>query len=840
MKKVLFKLTAVMLTFTLLFSTLTAIPAFSKDTYDPPIKFGVVSDPHYFPEKFCNTNSKEFLHDAYCDSKLMGESAAILKATLETIAVRKAQGTYDMKYLLVPGDLTFDGEKAGHIEIAALFKAFEKKTGIQIFVINGNHDINNYKAADYATADGKKITASDNPELLLTTPEDFREIYADFGYSQADSIFVPSKGKAGGLSYAVSLPGGYRLIAIDSCIYSSDVTSGGTDANEGGMSITPELFAWVLKETKEAKLRGETVIGMAHGSVVEHFSLERALSKNSMINDYENISYQLADAGMHFIFTGHLHANDIASTVSANNETIYDIETCCLINIPDTYREVSFSKGLVAGNETCTLNNVDCDAACNVDVSGIWPKYGIIEKPFSENYCMPMIYGGSIEQGIKSDGAEYFNRAFLARVAPEIKKVLPNGLAGLLKEKGINLGDKLANASPSLKSALKGYNFTPQAFSQFLNAIVTQIDNKYILDTSHTEALISAAVAKFAHFDIAQGNSATEFGKIALLAVEYNAIGNENPLDNPEIQAAVNALRTQAGADRFIDELLDIVINDVLFDDILPSISLNDLDTMLPANVMTVLRTIAGNDLTVGGILDKILNTAASSMNSLPFVNIKTGRDLVKALVYTVGYKYLNAGTRLKISNAFADLIVSFTTDNNPFVCGDANTTLQYDGKVNVVPTAANYRLPADISIAKGANIGDIIITWNTIQGIEGSNIEMNPLPAAVQITVGTERIEKSITMLDFGVMTLNEPRVLLKHTVTINGLESGVNYSFKIGDSGKNYMSAATIFSIDENGNIQNGSADGENDFFSSLLSNLTKILEVVLSFKTIVNLLT
>jgi hypothetical protein len=277
-----------------------------------------------------------------------------------------------------------------------------------------------------------------------------------------------------------------------------------------------------------------------------------------------------------------------------------------------------------------------------------------------------------------------------------------------------------------------------------------------------------------------------------------------------------------------------------LFDDILPSISLNDLDTMLPANVMTVLRTIAGNDLTVGGILDKILNTAASSMNSLPFVNIKTGRDLVKALVYTVGYKYLNAGTRLKISNAFADLIVSFTTDNNPFVCGDANTTLQYAGKVNVVPTAANYRLPADISIAKGANIGDIIITWNTIQGIEGSNIEMNPLPAAVQITVGTERIEKSITMLDFGVMTLNEPRVLLKHTVTINGLESGVNYSFKIGDSGKNYMSAATIFSIDGNGNIQNGSADGENDFFSSLLSNLTKILEVVLSFKTIVNLLT
>ncbi|MEI6580185.1 MAG: metallophosphoesterase, partial [Eubacteriales bacterium] len=670
MKKVFVKLLAVILTLTMLFGSLFTLPISAKSNYDPPVKVGVMSDLHYFPESYTNINSVEYQHDAYCDSKLMGESSAILKATLETIAVRKAQGTYNMNFLLVSGDLTFDGEKAGHLEVAALFKAFEARTGIQIFVVNGNHDVNNYSATKYATANGKKITASENPGLLLTSPETFKTIYSDFGYAQANSIFVPSTGKAGMLSYSVSLPGGYRLIAIDSCKYSADVTGDGKDEKESSMSITPELLTWVLNETKQATKRGEAVIGMTHGSLVEHFDLESVVSKNSMIGDYERISYELADAGMHFVFTGHMHANDTSSIISGNNETIYDIETCGLSNIPNTYREASFSKGLVMGQVSCNLNNVDCDAECKVDVSGVSNKYGIIEKPFRENYASPMLYGGSIEKGIRNDGEGYFNSAFLFRLPPVIKETFPSGLAGFLKEKGINLGDEMTEASPTLKAALSDYNLTPQAFSQFLGAIVKQIDNKYILDTTHTLKLVSAAVARFAHFEIVEGNNATQFGKIALLGLEYNAVGDENPKSNPEIQLAIDALRTQKGADRFIDELIDMVISDLLFNDILPSISLNDLDSLLPAKVMTRLRAVAGNDLTVGGILDKILNSAAKKMNYIPFFNIDNGRDLVKALVYTIGYKYLNAGTRLKMSTAFADIIVSFTNDENPALLG--------------------------------------------------------------------------------------------------------------------------------------------------------------------------
>ena len=52
-------------------------------------------------------------------------------------------------YVLIPGDLTKDGELASHEALAKKLEAFEEETGIQVLVIPGNHDINGV-AASYA------------------------------------------------------------------------------------------------------------------------------------------------------------------------------------------------------------------------------------------------------------------------------------------------------------------------------------------------------------------------------------------------------------------------------------------------------------------------------------------------------------------------------------------------------------------------------------------------------------------------------------------------------------------------------------------------------------------
>ena len=58
----------------------------------------------------------------------------------------------DPDLLILSGDLTLDGEKASHEELAELLEGLSE-AGIEVAVIPGNHDINNPDARRY-TADG--------------------------------------------------------------------------------------------------------------------------------------------------------------------------------------------------------------------------------------------------------------------------------------------------------------------------------------------------------------------------------------------------------------------------------------------------------------------------------------------------------------------------------------------------------------------------------------------------------------------------------------------------------------------------------------------------------------
>lgn len=824
MKKASVKLLAVLLSINLLLSSTASVFAFTSSVENQPKYFGIAADPHLFPESLIDPDNADFQRQTHNNSKLMGESEAILKAMLETAAQRKTQGIYPMDYLLIPGDLTFNGEKPAHIKMAAMLRDFENSTGIQAYVINGNHDVNNYGAQSFTAIPGRTVTAKNNPALLLTKPDDFKAIYAEFGYNEADSTYQPSSGKAGKLSYAASLPGGYRLIAFDSCKYTADVTSDGEDDDESDAYMTPGLLAWVLSECRTAVSRGETVIGMTHGNVVEHFEYQSVFAGSFLQADFERISYELADAGMHFVFTGHNHMNDTASIISGNNEIIYDFETCGLTTYPNIYREVSFDNTPGSGMVNCIPNNVACDAQSNVDISGISDVYGVIQKPFCENYAMPMLYGGSIEQGISHDGAVFINSLIVPRLPGIIKKALPRGIAGMLDDKDIDFKE----ISPAFTSALETFNLSPAAFAAFLDSVIAQVDEQYILNTTRTTQLAAAAVERLAHFELAEGNEKTELGKVLLLVMCGMTAGDENPLNHPELIETVTALRTQAGADRLIEELLDIVVNDMLFDEILPSISLNELDSLLPAQVMLIFRAIAGDDLTVGGVLDKILDAAAKPMKDNEFFKIETGRDVLKDLIYVAGYPYLNAESRLRISKVLADAISSLSQDNN---CKDSGTPLPYNGKTVVIPTAKNFRLPVNSTVTAGGKPGDAVITWHTMLGIEGCDIELNPLPAGAVISVEVKRKDLNLTAIDLGFMTFDKSKPALLHTITICGLEPGVTYHYRIGDKAKGLMAGTASFEIDDSGEISHNTATGGNRFFAGLLEFILKFISGVKS---------
>lgn len=227
------------------------------------------------------------------------ESEAILAELLA--AFEKA----DSDCLLIAGDLTC-GKRNSHLAFADYLRRAEQRSGKRIFVINGNHDCD-----------------AESSEAGISM-EEFREIYADFGYREAIARHDASA------SYAVDLNDRYRLLAVDSCVYGED---------DG--SISASVFRWIKAQTKQAKADGKVLILMMHHSILPHYELQ------PMIDLWQYDAAWFADHGIQTVLTGHIHANDIAATVTDRGKTLYDIQTGSLISAPNAYRVLSFEKEAV-------------------------------------------------------------------------------------------------------------------------------------------------------------------------------------------------------------------------------------------------------------------------------------------------------------------------------------------------------------------------------------------------------------------------------------------------------------------------------------------------------------
>jgi len=335
-------LLAVVLVFTL------TVPALAAEKpQDMNLRIAVMSDLHYLsPDMIADT--EDFEHAFNSDRKLLKESSSVLHEMLERVRADKPD------ILLVSGDLTKDGEQECHAALAKQLQQLQQDIpGLKIYVINGNHDIRNYNAKNFNTPDGKAVPAT------RTEPEDFKQIY-DFVYSDPTVIatFTPAEGnKAGGLSYVARPVEGLTIIAMDTCRYSSDNTSNGDDEHETSGAISADLEKWVIEQTAAAKARGDLVIGLEHHGLVPHFDVEPTILPMYLVNGYERIAQEYADAGMSVVFTGHMHAVDIAAMTTKAGNTFYDIETGSALTYPCPVRFVDLRRTTVGG-ETNTYMSV--------------------------------------------------------------------------------------------------------------------------------------------------------------------------------------------------------------------------------------------------------------------------------------------------------------------------------------------------------------------------------------------------------------------------------------------------------------------------------------------------
>ena len=273
------------------------------------ITFFIASDPHHLSKKTYDEGKAFdwFLNSG--DGKLLLYTDEILDAFTMEIE----NGKPDI--LIIPGDLTCNGERESHLEMAEKLKAIERQ-GVQVFVIPGNHDIENPWARNYFGDEMIKIDS--------ITKEEFEKIYEPFGYKEAASRDKYS------LSYLVTPSEDIWLLMLDSAKYKRNKVR---TAPEMDGEISAKTMEWIKECANFAKENKAKIKAIMHHSLLNH---NEVINEHYTIENSQEVIDLLLSCDIEIVITSHIHLQDI-KYLNKDDKTIYDIATSCLIAYPNQY-----------------------------------------------------------------------------------------------------------------------------------------------------------------------------------------------------------------------------------------------------------------------------------------------------------------------------------------------------------------------------------------------------------------------------------------------------------------------------------------------------------------------
>lgn len=319
---------SIILSLTLVLCSCLVLTASAKNDSDE-FGFAVASDIHYVhPVKQAGTTLADegWVTTFNSESEsLTNQSGFIIDEFLKECAENPK-----CQFVLITGDLATHGRDyvSEHEAVAAKFRKFEKETGKQVYVINGNHD---------------------NAKDMPVDHKKFTEIYHEFGYDEALST------DEGTCSYSANLNDEYTLVALDTCderyrvVPNNDITR----------------MDWAVKQIKAAKKQGKKVIMIMHHNLLEHNPFQKLNEKNYVVNTPYSFAGLLADLGVKLVFSGHTHCNNVKSYTSFLGNTIYDFSMSSLGNFPAEYKYFNVTDSKIS-YETKKINHIDADKLAEV------------------------------------------------------------------------------------------------------------------------------------------------------------------------------------------------------------------------------------------------------------------------------------------------------------------------------------------------------------------------------------------------------------------------------------------------------------------------------------------
>ncbi|MDV3002023.1 MAG: 3',5'-cyclic adenosine monophosphate phosphodiesterase CpdA [Chroococcopsis gigantea SAG 12.99] len=248
-------------------------------------RFAVISDPHIALPQTIWTHPNRF--------HLVEVSIPALQLVLDRLV------NLDLDFILLPGDLTQDGEPENHAWLRDCLASLP----FPAYVIPGNHDV---------------LTPLPGPGNIGL--HQFPQYYQAFGYTNPGQLY-----------YCREILPGVQLIGLNSNNFDG--------AGKQIGYVDEEQLQWLAALLPT--LKNGLILVMIHHNVIEHLpgQSEHELGKRYMLNNAGEVLTLLKQYGVKLIFTGHLHVQDIAY-----QEGIYEITTGSLVSYPHPYRVIDVTQ----------------------------------------------------------------------------------------------------------------------------------------------------------------------------------------------------------------------------------------------------------------------------------------------------------------------------------------------------------------------------------------------------------------------------------------------------------------------------------------------------------------
>ena len=289
----------------LLMAALCTLPVLAGG--EAAVRVMFATDLHYLSPSLCADSDLFLAAMRQGDGKLCQYSRELLQGLLGEARHQQPDA------LILTGDLTFNGEKLSHQELAEALRAFSAETGIPVWVIPGNHDILNPNARAFFRG-GYAGTAA-------ITEAEFGEIYAGMTGASPGACY----------STVARVTDRVWVALLDVGVYSSTPVSFG---------VCREPHITFLRETlAEAEAAGATVLTASHQNLLDQTAFNAESFHIWFPNPLTGLLRE-SPAAARLHLSGHIHAQHI---VTADGLT--DAATGALSVSPHRFAMVTVGDG---------------------------------------------------------------------------------------------------------------------------------------------------------------------------------------------------------------------------------------------------------------------------------------------------------------------------------------------------------------------------------------------------------------------------------------------------------------------------------------------------------------